>query len=403
MGDFRMPQLGADMAAATLTEWLKKPGDSVTHGDIIAVVETDKGTIEIEVFEDGVVDRLLVEPGAKVPVGTAMAIITGEQTEPVAPPIPIPAPEPVGPVETPSRPPPQAPVPVAPPAEPRTVDQRIRISPAAARLAAERGVDIRTLSGTGPGGAIRIADVETAGQAEGPRSPDVVAAEAAPATPADAMRRAIASAMGRSKREIPHYYLSTAIDMGRALDWLVAANENRPVTGRLIPGVLLIKAVARALESFPELNGFWRDDGFQPAEGIHIGWAISLRGGGLVAPALHDAGQMAVDPLMSALRDLVKRARAFHLRGSELSDPTITVTSLGEQGVETVYGVIYPPQVALVGFGRIVERPWVIGDSVEVRPILQASLAADHRTSDGHRGGLFLSTIDRLLQEPETL
>lgn len=217
------------------------------------------------------------------------------------------------------------------------------------------------------------------------------------------MRRAIAAAMGRSKREIPHYYLSTPIDMTAALDWLTKANQERAVTERLLYSVLLIKAVARALEDFPELNGFWRDDAFQGAEGIHIGWAISLRGGGLVAPAIHDAGQMAFDPLMTTLRDLVKRARAFHLRGSELSDPTITVTNLGEQGVETVYGVIYPPQVALVGFGRITPKPWVVGDAVEPRQIVEATLAGDHRASDGHRGGLFLSTLDRLLQEPEKL
>jgi pyruvate dehydrogenase E2 component (dihydrolipoamide acetyltransferase) len=217
------------------------------------------------------------------------------------------------------------------------------------------------------------------------------------------MRRAIAAAMGRSKREIPHYYLSTTIDMAKALDWLAAANSTRPVTERMLYGVLLIKAVARALEDFPDLNGFWRDDRFQPAGAVHIGWAISLRGGGLVAPALHDAGKKDFDSLMASLRDLVKRARAFRLRSSEISDPTITVTSLGEQGVESVYGVIYPPQVAIVGFGRIVERPWVVDGAVEPRPLIQASLAADHRASDGHRGGLFLAALDRLLQEPDKL
>lgn len=402
MSDFLMPQLGADMAAATLTEWLKRPGDTVTHGDIVAVVETDKGAIEIEVFDDGVIDKLLVQPGEKVPVGTAMATIVAESSQPSVEPVLEPA-KPV--IATPLRSPKPATAPIHPPAPPRTPDQRIKISPAAARLAAERGVDIHTLSGTGPGGAIRIADVETVKNTIDLRRSDVpaVPAEEVAETPAAAMRRAIATAMGRSKREIPHYYLSTSIDMGRALDWLAEANKIKPVTERLIYSVLLIKAVARALEDFPELNGFWREDAFQPAEGIHIGWAISLRGGGLVAPAIHDVGQMAFDPLMTALRDLVKRARAFHLRGSELSDPTITVTSLGEQGVESVYGVIYPPQVALVGFGRITKRPWVVENAVEPRPVLQASLAADHRTSDGHRGGLFLSALDHLLQEPNKL
>jgi pyruvate dehydrogenase E2 component (dihydrolipoamide acetyltransferase) len=398
MADFLMPQLGADMTAATLTEWLKKPGDKVTHGDIVAVVETDKGAIEIEVFEDGVIERQLVEPGAKVPVGTVMATIAGKRAEPSAAPA---RPAEIAPLPSSAL----ATAPVKSPDLPRILGERTKISPAAARLAADLGVDIRTLSGSGPGGAIRIADVEMAKQT---LEPGTIPDKAEPTqdvseTQAAAMRRAIAASMGRSKREIPHYYLSTSIDMGRALDWLSNENENRPVTERLIYSVLLIKAVARALESFPELNGFWRNDRFQAADEIHIGWAVSLRGGGLVAPAIHNAGQNAVDQLMATLRDLVKRARAFHLRGSELSDPTITVTSLGEQGVDSVFGVIYPPQVALVGFGRITERPWVFNEAVHPRPIIQASLAADHRTSDGHRGGLFLSTIDRLLQEPATL
>ena len=407
MAEFRMPQLGADMAAATLTEWLKKPGDSVTRGDIVAVVETDKGAIEIEIFEDGVIDALLVDPGTEVPVGSVMATIAGAHTEPTGKPKSEPTAEPPPePAQTIS----PAPMPATPvtTARDRRTDDRIKISPAAARLAAERGVDIRALTGTGPSGAIRLADIEDAAGTSAPTSvvSPTVREEATPEkpeTPAIAMRRAVAAAMGRSKREIPHYYLSTPIDMKHALDWLSDANQKRPVTERLLYSVLLIKAVARALKDFPELNGFWREDRFQPGDGIHIGWAISLRGGGLVAPALHDAGQMAPDPLMTALRDLVKRARAFRLRSSEFGDPTITITNLGEQGVETVYGVIYPPQVALVGFGRIVERPWLADGDIEPRPIIQASLAADHRASDGHRGALFLSTVDRLLQEPETL
>lgn len=387
MTDFLMPQLGADMAPATLTEWLKKPGDEVRRGDIIAVVETEKGAIEVEVFQDGVIDRLVVEPGSKAPVGAVLATILGDgEASPAQPETPVEA----SPTPTPTL---QASSARVPPPRVAGAMDRVRISPAAARLAAERGVDIQKLVGTGPDGAIRMADLE-AGVSEPSRPSD---------TPAAAMRRAIAAAMGRSKREIPHYYLSTAIDMGRALDWLSAANENRPVTERLLYGVLLIKAVARALGDFPELNGFWRENDFQAAEGIHIGWAISLRGGGLVAPAIRDADRLACDPLMASLKDLVKRARAFRLRSSEIGDPTITVTSLGDQGVESVYGVIYPPQVALVGFGRIVERPWVVDGAIKPRPVIHASLAADHRASDGHRGGLFLNTIDRLLQEPETL
>jgi pyruvate dehydrogenase E2 component (dihydrolipoamide acetyltransferase) len=166
---------------------------------------------------------------------------------------------------------------------------------------------------------------------------------------------------------------------------------------------LLLKAVARALGEAPEFNGFFTAEGFQPGSGIHIGTAIAIRGGGLIAPAIRDADKLPLDELMARLRDLVTRARSGALRSSELSDPTITVTNLGERGVETVFGVIYPPQVALVGFGMPVERPWAVAGEVAARHVLTTTLAADHRASDGHRGALFLADIDRRLQSPETL
>jgi pyruvate dehydrogenase E2 component (dihydrolipoamide acetyltransferase) len=187
------------------------------------------------------------------------------------------------------------------------------------------------------------------------------------------------------------------------LTWLGSENLKRPLAQRLLPAALLLKAAALAVREVPEVNGFWIDDGFRGSDAVHLGVAISLRSGGLVAPAIHHADLLGLDDLMAALRDLVMRARGGLLRGSELSDPTITVTNLGEQGVSTVFGVIYPPQVALVGFGAIVERPWAVGGLLGVRPIVTASLAADHRASDGHRGGRYLAAINRLLQQPEQL
>ncbi|MFY9820930.1 MAG: dihydrolipoamide acetyltransferase family protein, partial [Thermoanaerobaculia bacterium] len=210
-------------------------------------------------------------------------------------------------------------------------------------------------------------------------------------------------AMARSKREIPHYYLATEIDMGRALAWLEEENRKLPVEERLLPAAVLLKAVALALRKVPELNGSWTDGAFQPSAAIHLGVAVATRGGGLIAPAIHDTDKKSLGELMAALRDLVQRARAGTLRSSEMSDPTITVTNLGDQGVETVFGVIYPPQVALVGLGRITERPWAENGLLGVRPALTATLAADHRVTDGHRGGLFLAALDQLLQQPEAL
>jgi pyruvate dehydrogenase E2 component (dihydrolipoamide acetyltransferase) len=420
-----MPSLGADMEAGTLIEWLKQPGDVVKRGDVVAVVDTQKGAIEIEIFEAGVLDRILVQPGEKVPVGTPMATLrsngAAQEPEPALPqppqevppqPEPPPAPPPPErPYEAPPERPPSEvpfeipPAPAQPPVEAPEPEAgggvRVRMTPAARRRAAELGLDPSTFRGTGPNGAVSLADLEAAAR----RGPSVTALQRAPRPgfdPAE-MRKAIAAAMARSKREIPHYYLTQRVDLRRPLTWLEATNRERPPTERLLAAVLFLKATALALRKVPELNGFWQKNAFLPGAGIHVGWAIALRGGGLIAPAVHDADQQSLGELMTALRDLVQRARAGRLRSSELTDPTITVTSLGERGAETVIGVIYPPQVAIVGFGRIVERPWAVDGALAVRPIVSLSLAADHRASDGHRGGLLLAEIERLLQEPEAL
>jgi pyruvate dehydrogenase E2 component (dihydrolipoamide acetyltransferase) len=396
MAEFRMPTLGADMEAGTLIEWLKRPGQVVHRGDIIAVVDTQKGAIEVEVFEDGVIEKTLLEPGAKVPVGTVLAIIGSDGGAAEAPQIDKSR------ATLPEAPPVAAAAPVALPAAEAS---RVRASPAARQAARRLSVDLATVQGTGPSGAITAADVERATAAAGAPGVAETPRTAAPTAPdrATAMRAAIAAAMTRSKREIPHFYVSTTIEMSRAEAWLASTNLERPVSERLLPVVLFLKAVARALPEVPELNGTFVDGAFRPGAGIHIGCAIALRGGGLVAPAIHDVDKKPVSAVMAELRDLVGRARSGSLRSSELSDPTMTVTNLGETGVESTFGIIFPPQVALVGFGRVVRRPWAVGDAVAVRPQVTVSLSADHRAVDGHRGGLFLAAVDRRLQEPENL
>lgn len=381
MAEFRMPSLGADMEAGTLIEWLRQPGDPVKRGDIVAVVETQKGAIEVEIFEDGIVDRLLIEPGAKVPVGTALALIRGAAEAPHAVPPTAPGPERMpSPVPTRAGPP----VMSAPAARPRA-------SPAARRIAATRGIDLGAIAGSGPDGAIISTDLGRAPVTRS-RGPDLAA-----------MRKAIAAAMSRSKREIPHYYLSHMINLTRSLAWLAEMNAARPPQTRFLPAVMLLKASAQALREYPDFNGVFLDGQYQPAEHIHIGMAIAIRGGGLTAPAIHDVDRLTLDELMARLRDLVARTRAGTLRSSELTDATITVTSLGERGVDTLLGVIYPPQVAILGFGTPATRPWVVGERIEERQIMMASLAADHRVSDGHRGALLLAAIDHNLQQPEAL
>jgi pyruvate dehydrogenase E2 component (dihydrolipoamide acetyltransferase) len=260
-------------------------------------------------------------------------------------------------------------------------------------------VDLSTLRGSGPGGSVIERDVGRAAPGVPERTPAAASAEQRQA----AMRRAIGALMARSKREIPHYYLSTTIDLSTATAWLEQANLERPVPERLVLSVLLLKATARAVKSVPEMNGFMLDDDFQPSAAVHVGVAVSLRTGGVIAPAIHDVDQLALGELMAKLKDLVGRARTGVLRSSEMSDATITVTNLGDRGVESVFGVIYPPQVALVGFGQVTERPWAHNGELSVRPCVTVSLSADHRVSDGHRGGRFLTEIERLLQEPEKL
>jgi pyruvate dehydrogenase E2 component (dihydrolipoamide acetyltransferase) len=398
MYEFRMPSLGADMEAGTLVEWLIKPGDEVQRGQVVAVVETQKGAVDVEIWETGTVDKLVVETGRKVPVGELLALLrtAGEPA--------VSVPETPG---TPGTPQVETALVIVAPALPRaeaasvsTVSARLRVAPSARKLAEELGVDIASVQAAESGAVISRADVERAAQAKMLTS--AVAKPAAPDWHAQ-MRMAIAAAMSRSKREVPHYYLASDIDVTAVSSWLETENLKRSVTERLLPVVPFMKAVALALREVPELNGFWIDGASRPSAAVHLGMAIAMRGGGLVAPAIHDADRKSLDQLMADLRDLITRVRSGRLRSSEMSDPTVTFTNLGEQGVEGVFGVIYPPQVAIVGLGKITERPWVEGGAVVVRKVATATLAADHRASDGHRGGLFLAALDRLLQEPEKL
>jgi pyruvate dehydrogenase E2 component (dihydrolipoamide acetyltransferase) len=394
MTAFTMPALGADMETGTVVQWLVQPGDRVRPGDVVAVVETHKGAIDVECFLEGVIDEL-VPLGVALPVGAALAQVHGAAPSGVSE-LPNLAPT--------AAPAPNAPVPpVEPPLQhPGTAGARALVSPAARRRAQALGLVLDGLKGTGVEGAITLADV------------DLIAAKSSPPAPmpnrpvkggfdAALMRQAIAAAMSRSKREIPHYYLSSTIDFSAAQAWLDAWNAQREPAERLLPATLLLKATAKALVEVPQLNGFFEEGAYRAGAGVHIGWAIALRGGGLVAPAVHHADRLSLPELMVALRDLVQRARAGGLRSSELTDPTITVTSLGDRGAESVLGVIYPPQVAIVGFGRVVVRPWVVDGQVLPRPVVALTLAADHRASDGHVGGQLLAAIDRALQAPQDL
>ncbi|SMP88693.1 pyruvate dehydrogenase E2 component (dihydrolipoamide acetyltransferase) [Epsilonproteobacteria bacterium SCGC AD-308-O04] len=398
MKEFLMPSLGADMESAILMEWLVKEGDSVKKNQVVAEVETSKGVIEIEVFEDGIVDKLLVEPETECKVGMPLALIRSEgenvvKEEPKTESISEPREE-TSKVESAEK------EPIV--HEQKIVqEERVKISPAARKRAEELGVDLNKL--TPKDGVIQLNQVEDASSSAVKAPLHVEKKEEVKSSPKDGMRQAIAAAMSRSNAEIPHYYLSTSINMTPSLAYLEELNKQRSIKDRILPVAMLIRAVVLSLVEVPELNGFWQENEHQISKEIHPGIAIALRKGGLITPALLDAQDMSLNDTMNSISDLITRTRSGKLRGSEMTKQTITITNLGDLGVESVYGVIYPPQLAVVGLGAIMDKPWAEGDALSVRKVLQATLAGDHRATDGRTGALFLDRLNKFLQNPEGL
>ena len=396
-----MPSLGADMEAGKLVEWLVQPGDKVHRGDVVAVVETQKGAIEIEIFEEGAVRSLEAKLGQELPVGAPLAVILGEgegeaepadvkpTPEPEQPPAHAPAPSVAGAAVAPEAP--------APPPVTLSVGASAA-SPAARVRAHELGIDLSTLKGSGPGGVIVLSDVEATGSAARPEPKSMPAG-----TPSQEMRKAIAAAMTRSKQTIPHVYLSQTIDIQPAIDWLAARNEGRSPAERLLLGALFVRAAALAAAQAKDLNGYFIADGFHPSDKINPGVAVALRGGGLVAPPLMDAPAMTLDKTMAGMRDLVTRARAGRLRSSEMTEGTLTVSMLGESGPEMMTGVIFPPQVALVGLGAPQTRPWVVNGKVVPRTVVTLTVSADHRVVDGRQVARFIAAFETFMKAPEEL
>ncbi len=384
MFELRLPSFGADMDDAEFVQWNVAPGQPVHRGDIVCVVETQKGAIDVEVWQDGTVAKLVAEPGQRLPVGHTLAWLAaeGEDWQAVA----QQAPTAPAPATTPA---PQAAAAPAPAVQAAAATPP-RISPAARRRAGELGVDLVALAAKAGTQPITLADVERA-------APQA----SAPPSPQDAMRAAIAAAMARSKREIPHYYLGCEAVVEPALRSLEAFNAGRPVAERVLFAALALRAVALALRDAPELNGRFVDGRFEPSASIHLGVVTALRGGGLVVPTIHDADRLSLPEVMQALHDALTRARSGQLRSSDLADSTITVSNLGELGTDMVYGVIYPPQVALIGLGRVAARPVVQDGAIVAARTVHLSLAADHRASDGLIGARFLAALQRRLGQPE--
>lgn len=455
--DIVMPSLGADMRDGTLTEWMVAEGDHVNKGDSIAVIETSKGAIEMESYHSGTISKILVQPVISLPVGSILASIEADTTEagtlPTAEPVMAPPdipqsetsqpeiPEPLSPqayvseasISGPNVSEPSISGPIM--AQPAPSEIRILASPAARTLSRQHDLDLASIVGSGPMGAILLRDLDTAHQvasgynveptasAQQTAVPAAMATAAGPSTqsventasrdrrdnrdPA-AMRAAIAAAMEKSKREIPHYYLSLDVDLTRTQQWLNEQNAGRDPEHRLLLPALLLKAIAAVLPNFPSLNGYFQNGEFKPEKAVHIGTVISLREGGLMVPAIHDVSRLSVDDTMLALRDISNRSRTGRLRSSELTDATITLTSIGERGSDSVFGVIYPPQVAILGAGRLRQTLQVRTDDkgynqIAICDTMTVTLSADHRVSDGIQGAKFLHALSQQLQKPEQL
>ena len=432
---FRMPSLGADMDSGTIIEWLVGPGAEVRRGDVVALVQTDKSDLDVEVFHDGTIAEILVPAGVKVPVGTVLAMLAAPgaavesgptaETAPVVetgpPPLPPETPEP----RVLTLPSPEPLAHIASPvlrhlAETLHVDtghlhgsgtggritrddiehagQRRRVTPRARRLAREQGVDLTTFP---TGGAITGDSVLDRQPSGPPTAASQPAPSASPRGPdPEAMRRAIARLMTTSWQTIPHYQVATRIDLHLMLDALEQRNAGHTATERILPAAALVRAAARAAASVTGVNGFWIDDAFVPGDGVHIGVVVALRRGGLLAPVVRDADRKDLVTIMAEMRDLVTRARTGRLKASEVGGATFTITELGEGGVDSVAPIIHPPQVAILGFGAVHDEAWAEDGMIAVRAVVHATLAGDHRAIDGRIGSAYLTTLTKYLQEP---
>jgi len=406
--DIAMPSLGADMTEGMLVEWLIKVGDKVKHGDVIAVLETQKGAIDMEAYHDGIVTEILVKPLNTFPVGKVLArlkeinskhnlsqpnktlVETIEKTHDTQKVKPI-----VKPVN-------QSKKNDIKKINKRFSRHRITASPIVRKAAKAHQIDLSIVSGSGFNGAIILKDI-TAVLNERNFKINIYTSDEKLAN----MRKIIALTMSESKKEIPHFYLSLNIPINKAQKWLQQTNQDKAPQEHILLIALLLKAVANTLEKYPRLNGFYRNDHFELAKNINIANVISLRSGGVLVPSISKVDQLSVRDIMQVLRGMTFRSRSIdrreRLRSSALSDASITIANMGERGVDRVFGIIYPPQVAIIGFGRINRVPQVCGEQINIGEQLNVCLSADHRVVDGMLGAKFLNSLAKKLQNPEQL
>ena len=441
-----MPQMGYDMHEGKVVRWLKKEGEDVARGEVIAEIETDKATVEFEAYTGGIMGRIVADEGVSIPVGDLIAVITepGEAVPgDVAPAASAAEAEATAPAEAPASTP--TPAPAAP-------NGFVRASPLAKRLARERGVDLTTLTGTGPEGRIVEADIPEAGapaaavpEAEvrasplarrlaqergidlstitgsGPGGriveadiPEETAPAAAPvpaSTPAPAagenvelsrMRQAIAKVTVDSKREAPHFYVTAEIDMTKAMSFRQDINNEVDGEKRVSVNDLIVKASAIAISRHPKFNSFFRDDHLQMNSSINVGIAIALESG-LIVPGINNCGNKSLVEIAAASRDLVSRANSGTLRNEEYSGTTFSVSNLGMFDIDSFTAIIFPPHAAVLAVGTVREQPVVRDGELAIAQIMKATLSTDHRVADGAEAAQFLVEIKKLLENPVSL
>jgi len=407
-----MPKLSDAMETGKLLKWLKKEGDRVEGGEILAEIETDKADIELEAFGSGVLRKILVAPGAEVPVGSAIAVIAEPdedisavlaQTPRVAVGSPAQARE--KPAAAPSPPAPvQAGAPreiAAPPAG------RVKASPLARKLAKASGIEIARITGSGPGGRIVRRDLEAYLASEG--APAVRPTPVRPVAPVptgpevedrplSSMRRAIATRMAESKTTVPHFYLTVEVKMDRA--WELREQLNQ-IEGQPKVSVtdLILKAAALALQAHPEINASFTGESIRVHRRVHLGIAVALDDG-LITPVLRECDRKSLVDIAREARDLTERARGRKLKPQEITGATFTVSNLGMYGIEEFSAIINPPEGAILAVGGMVEKPVVENGEIRIGRRIRVTLSCDHRVMDGAMGARFLQTLTRFLEEP---
>ncbi len=393
-----MPQMGYDMKEGTVVRWHKREGDSVSRGEIIAEIETDKAVVEMEAYATGVLRKIAVEEGKVVPVGQLIAVIGDAEEE-------------IPPLEKLTKQAassdqvltavPEAPVTakkesVAAPSPARGV----RASPLARRLAREKGIDLTKVTGTGPGGRITEGDLT----AYADTAVVAPAAEAVPAERVDLtrMRQAIARVTTLSKQQIPHFYVTAEIDMTSALELRNQVNQTLHNEGRISVNDLLIKAVTKVLEQYPKFNASFSEDHLRMHSSINMGIAIALEQG-LIVPAINNCQDKSLVEIAKASRDLIQRTQKGTLGAEEYTGSTFSISNLGMFEVESFTAIILPPNSAVLAVGKVMERPVVRDGQIKIAQIMKGTISVDHRVADGAEAARFIGEVKNLLEHPATL